>query len=129
MVLKKIIIAFICLVLLCGCGKEEVEEKTPVANVNKITCADVNGLVSEGAIVIDVRTPDEYNTDHIENAINIDSSQIKYAIKGKVSDLETKIIVYCQSGRRSAESAKILTELGYKNVYDMGSITDCYGEE
>ena len=127
--MKKIIIVFICLVLLCGCGKEEVEEKTPVANVNKITCADVNGLVSEGAIVIDVRTPDEYNTDHIENAINIDSSQIKYAIKGKVSDLETKIIVYCQSGRRSAESAKILTELGYKNVYDMGSITDCYGEE
>lgn len=127
--MKKIIIAIICFVLLCGCGKEEVEEMKDIAKVNKITCADVNSLVSEGAIVIDVRTPDEYNTDHIENAINIDSSQIKYAIKGKVSDFETKVIVYCQSGRRSAESAKILTELGYKNVYDMGGITSCYGEE
>ena len=126
--MKKIIL-IICVLMLCACGKEEIEEKKEIASVKKITCEDVNGLVNEGAIVIDVRTPDEYNTDHIENAINIDSNQIKYAIKGKVKDYETKVILYCQSGRRSAESAKILTELGYKNVYDMGSITGCYGEE
>ena len=126
--MKKIIL-IVCMLLLCACGNKDIEEKKEVANVKKITCADVNGLVSEGAVVVDVRTPDEYNEDHIENAINIDSSQIKYAIKGKVTDFETKVIVYCRSGSRSAESAKILTELGYKNVYDMGWIIDCYGEE
>ena len=126
--MKKIIL-IVCMLLLCACGNKDIEEKKEVANVKKITCADVNGLVSEGAVVVDVRTPDEYNEDHIENAINIDSSQIKYAIKGKVTDFETKVIVYCRSGSRSAESAKILTELGYKNVYDMGGIIDCYGEE
>lgn len=126
--MKKIIL-IICMILLCACGNKNVEEKKEVANVKKITCADVNGLVSEGAVVVDVRTPDEYNEDHIENAINIDSSEIKYVVKGKITDFETKIIVYCKSGRRSAESAKILTELGYKNVYDMGAISGCYGEE
>lgn len=126
--MKKVIL-IISMLLLCACGNKEVEEKKDIASVKKITCADVNDLVSEGAVVIDVRTPEEYDTDHIENAINIDSSQIKYAIKGKVTDFETKVIVYCQSGRRSAESAKILTELGYKNVYDMGGIIGCYGEE
>ena len=126
--MKKIIL-IICMLLLCACGNKDVEEKKEVANVKKITCADVNGLVSEGAVVVDVRTPDEYNEDHIENAINIDSSEIKYVVKGKITDFETKIIVYCKSGRRSAESAKILTELGYKNVYDMGAISGCYGEE
>ena len=127
--MKKVIIIIISMLLLCACGNKENEEKKEVANVKKITCADVNALVSEGAIIIDVRTSDEYNEDHIEGAINIDSSQIKYAIKGKVTDFETKVIVYCRSGNRSAESAKILTELGYKNVYDMGALSGCYGEE
>lgn len=125
--MKKIIL-ILCMMLLCACGKE-VEEKKEVAKVNRITCNDVNDLVSEGAIVVDVRTPGEYETDHIENAINIDSNEIKYVIKGKIKDYETKIIVYCQTGNRSSESAKILVNLGYKNVYDMGSITTCYGEE
>ncbi len=125
--MKKIIL-ILCMMLLCACGKE-VEEKKEVAKINRITCNDVNDLVSEGAIVVDVRTPGEYETDHIENAINIDSNEIKYVIKGKIKDYETKIIVYCQTGNRSSESAKILVNLGYKNVYDMGSITTCYGEE
>lgn len=125
--MKKIIL-ILCMMLLCACGKE-VEEKKEVAKVNRITCNEVNDLVSEGAIVVDVRTPGEYETDHIENAINIDSNEIKYVIKGKIKDYETKIIVYCQTGNRSSESAKILVNLGYKNVYDMGGITTCYGEE
>jgi rhodanese-related sulfurtransferase len=97
--------------------------------VNRITCADVNGLVNEGAILIDVRTSEEYNTDHIENAINVNSETIKYTIKKYVDDYNTPVIVYCQSGRRSAKSADILVNLGYTKVYDMGGITGCYGEE
>lgn len=123
--MKKTFIVFICLLLLCGCGNNE--EKVEVAKVKNITCTDVNGI--ENAVIIDVRTAEEYDTDHIENAINISSTVIKYNIKDQVSDFETPIIVYCQSGRRSAESADILVNLGYKNVYDMGSIITCYGEE
>lgn len=124
--MKKILVVLLCLLLLCGCNNNE-EEKKEVANVKKITCADVNGI--ENAVIIDVRTEEEYNTDHIENAINVSSTVIKFNIKAHVADLETPIIVYCQSGRRSAESADILVNLGYKNVYDMGGITSCYGEE
>ena len=98
-----------------------------VAKVTKITCNDVRNI--ENAVIIDVRTKEEYDTDHIENSINVSSTVIKFNIKSYVEDLETPIIVYCQSGRRSAESADILVNLGYKNVYDMGSITTCYGEE
>jgi rhodanese-related sulfurtransferase len=39
-----------------------------------------------------------------------------------IPDKEAKIVVYCRSGRRSAEAAKVLKELGYKNVYDLGGI-------
>ena len=125
--MKKILVIFICLLLLCGCGNKEEKVENEVAKVKKISCADVNGI--ENAVIVDVRTKEEYDTDHIENAINVSSTVIKFNIKAKVSDLETPIIVYCQSGRRSAESANILVNLGYKNVYDMGGITSCYGEE
>ena len=127
--MKKILFILICLLMLTGCEEEPVEENKKVAPVNKITCNDVNPLLAEGAVVIDVRTQEEYDTDHIENAININSETIKYTIKGKIKDLDTPIIVYCQSGRRSAESANELVNLGYTKVYDMGSITTCYGEE
>ena len=125
--MKKIFIIFICLVLLCGCGDNK-EEKV-IANVKKISCSDVNALVDKGAVLIDVRTSDEYKIDHIENSININNDIIRLTIGNYVSDFNTPIIVYCQSGNRSAKSADTLVKLGYTEVYDMGSITSCYGEE
>lgn len=127
--MKKLFVIFVCLFMFYGCSENVDEPKKEVANVNRITCADVNGLVNEGAILIDVRTSEEYNTDHIENAINVNSETIKYTIKKYVDDYNTPVIVYCQSGRRSAKSADILVNLGYTKVYDMGGIIGCYGEE
>lgn len=123
--MKKILVVLICMLLLCGCGNKE--EEVEVAKVNKISCNDINTV--ENAVLIDVRTEEEFNEGHLDNAINVSSTVIKFNIKAHVTDLETPIIVYCRSGRRSAESADILVNLGYKNVYDMGGITTCNGEE
>ena len=123
--MKKILVVLICMLLLCGCGNKE--EDVEVAKVNKISCNDINTV--ENAVLIDVRTAEEFNEGHLDNAINVSSTVIKFNIKAHVTDLETPIIVYCRSGRRSAESADILVNLGYKNVYDMGGITTCNGEE
>ena len=123
--MKKILVVLICMLLLCGCGNKE--EEVEVAKVNKISCNDINTV--ENAVLIDVRTEEEFNEGHLDNAINVSSTVIKFNIKAHVTDLETPIIVYCRSGRRSAESADILVNLGYKKVYDMGGITTCNGEE
>ena len=123
--MKKILVVLICMLLLCGCGNKE--EEVEVAKVNKISCNDINTV--ENAVLIDVRTVEESNEGHLDNAIKVSSTVIKFNIKAHVTDLETPIIVYCRSGRRSAESADILVNLGYKNVYDMGGITTCNGEE
>ena len=123
--MKKILVVLICMLLLCGCGNKE--EEVEVAKVNKISCNDINTV--KNAVLIDVRTAEEFNEGHLDNAINVSSTVLKFNIKAHVTDLETPIIVYCRSGRRSAESADILVNLGYKNVYDMGGITTCNGEE
>ena len=104
--MKKIISLIIGILLLTACGG--VSYKT-------ITENEATSLIENDAIVIDVRTIDEYNTGHIKDSINIpvDSiSSVNY-------DKDAVIIVYCASGMRSATAAKTLVDLGYMNVYNL----------
>ena len=110
--MKKLFI-FIILFLLVGCSSNE----------------DSNGLISymdakekiinEGAVLVDVRTEDEYNSNHIGGAINIPIDSISSAVS---LSKDNPIIVYCKSGNRSSQALEKLEALGYSNVYDLGSI-------
>lgn len=69
--------------------------------------------------MVDVRTEKEFDTKHIKNAINIDwKSQNDFEAKVLQLDKNKPVYVYCQSGNRSGQAAKRLTELGF-NVYDI----------
>lgn len=116
--MKKIILLIVCLLFLTSCGEEVVE-------VQSIDCITKNAYVSEGAILIDVRSSIEYDQEHLKDAINISVETIADVIEDKVPDKDAKIIVYCRSGSRSATAAQTLVDMGYKNVYDLGAITNC----
>ena len=73
----------------------------------------------EGAIIIDVRSPQEYKEGHIDGAIIIPEYEIKRKIENKVQDKNQNIVVYCSSGSRSKKAQKILKKLGYENVYNL----------
>ena len=103
---KKIVSFVVCLLLLTACDSNSF--KTIDSNV-------AMDLIENEAIVIDVRTVDEYNTGHIKDSINIpvdNISSVEY-------DKDSVIIVYCASGMRSANAAKTLIDLGYTNVYNL----------
>lgn len=117
--MKKIIVLFVMIMLLTACGNE------PKAEVQKIDCITKNSLVSEGAILIDVRSSMEFEQGHLKDAINIDVEAIKSHIEEEVSDKNTKIIVYCRSGNRSNTAANYLIDMGYTNVYDLGAMSSC----
>ena len=75
----------------------------------------------ENAVLIDVRTPEEYAEGHFDNAVNInwyDEDFIKQFEKEKIEKDKT-IYVYCKKGGRSASAAELLTSSGYKNVIDL----------
>lgn len=76
-----------------------------------------------GVVLVDVREKSEYDEGHIETAILLPLGNIEKDAPN-VLDKESVIIVYCRSGRRSAEAANKLVDLGFKNVYDMGGIID-----
>jgi rhodanese-related sulfurtransferase len=74
-------------------------------------------------ILIDVRTPQEYAELHIPGSVLIPLDSIKGEAENKLVNKEDTIYVYCRSGNRSASAAKILVELGYAKVYNIGGIT------
>ncbi len=104
--MKKIISFLVVILLLTACGKSAYET---------ITTNKALELIDGGAILIDVRTVDEYNTGHITNAVNIPLDQIETV----GYDKNSTIIVYCQSGIRSKEAVEKLANLGYTSLYNL----------
>ena len=75
----------------------------------------------KNAVLLDVRTFEEYENQHINGSINI-PIQTLGQIRLKVKNLSTPLYVYCQSGVRSRAALKQLTEMGYSNVKDIGGV-------
>ncbi len=71
-------------------------------------------------VLIDVRTPKEYASGHLEGAISMPSDKIVKEIVKKYPDRTTKIQLYCQRGVRAELARKSLVLLGYKNVSSLG---------
>ncbi len=72
--------------------------------------------------IIDVRTAGEFESGHIENAINIPLDVIEATVLEKYPNKDEKLYLYCRSGNRSSQAAKLLVNQGYTNVYDFGGI-------
>ncbi|MGI6579613.1 MAG: rhodanese-like domain-containing protein [Saccharofermentanales bacterium] len=75
-------------------------------------------------IILDVRTQDEYDAEHIKGAILIPDYEIETTAESILTDKDALILVYCRSGRRSKNAASELSELGYTNVKEFGGIID-----
>ena len=76
-------------------------------------------LVKNGAMIIDVRTKNEFSGGHINGAINIPVDQLGNKLN-KLKDKTRQIITYCASGSRSAAAKNILISNGYLNVVNGG---------
>ena len=71
------------------------------------------------AVLVDVRTEDEYNSGYIENSLNIDYFSNDFSLNADKLDKSTPIILYCRSGKRSSMSANKISKLGFKEIYNL----------
>lgn len=120
---KLVILLGICLLLVVGCGKEKKEIES-----GKITCDQMKEILEdENARLIDVRTAEEFAEGHLDGAVNIPYEEIvdKLSMDKEINPLETKIIVYCKSGKRSETAYNSLKSAGYKHIYDIGAMNNC----
>ncbi|MBE0450590.1 MAG: rhodanese-like domain-containing protein [Clostridia bacterium] len=117
-----------------GCGQDQSMDDAPeviqVATVNTIDAETAIEMMASGEdfILVDVRTQAEFDEGHIEGALLLPVDQIEALSVEQLPDKDAVILVYCRSGRRSAQASKILVDLGYQSVYDFGGIIDWPGE-
>lgn len=81
---------------------------------------DFKEKLKQGAIILDVRTPQEYTSGHIKNSVNIPVNEITANIR-RLPSKDSVIVTCCASGIRSGKAVGVLKANGYTNVYNGGS--------
>ena len=94
--------------------------------------SDINKGVTDyhntsGAVLLDVRTPQEYREGHIPGSKNMPLRQLD-KISSVVDNKDIPLFVYCYSGGRSRQATSILQHMGYTNIQNIGGITAYSGK-
>ncbi len=85
----------------------------------EINMQELDEKQKNGAVIVDVRSSQEYNEGHINEAINIPYYEIKKNVNNVLKNKNQEIVLYCQTGFRSKQAYKKLIKLEYKNVYNL----------
>ena len=93
---------------------------------------DINEGIKEyqsvsGAVLLDVRTPQEYKEGHVPKSKNVPLQMID-KVTSVVTTKETPVFVYCYSGSRSSQAVNALKRMGYSNVTNIGGISSYTGK-
>jgi|SRR5665648_16148 len=118
--------------LTSGCIQTETNTAKPETQIQiteNITPEEAYILIQENKdnpnfVILDVRTPEEFLGEYIENAINLDYYSDTFRDDLDKLDKNKTYLIYCRSGRRSENALNIMKELDFKEVYNMlGGIT------
>lgn len=123
--MKLKLLSLLCLCLFTGCGGSAAAE-----GYTKITAEEALQQLSNNpkAVIVDVRTKEEYDAGHVAKAILIPNETISNTPPKELPDKEAQIYVYCRSGNRSAQAGKKLRAMGYKHIYDFGAFSGWKGD-
>ena len=94
------------------------------ASYEQITQEEAKQIMdtTNGYILLDTRTREEYDQSHIPGALLIPHTEIARRADEELPDTDQLILVYCRSGNRSKQASEVLAELGYTNVKEFGGI-------
>ena len=120
---KRLFAVLMAALTLSACTAEKTSEN---AGYMCITPQEAKKIMDtqEGYVILDTRTPEEYETGHIPGAILIPHDEILERAEKTLPDKDQLILVYCRSGRRRKLAAQDLVDLGYTNVKEFGGIID-----
>ncbi|EGR2758523.1 rhodanese-like domain-containing protein [Vibrio parahaemolyticus] len=79
-------------------------------------------LIEQGAMIVDVRTPQEFSEGHLDNAVNFPLSELDKHFKDVKKD--QLIVLYCRSGNRSGQAYQYLQSQGFTNLHNAGGLEE-----
>lgn len=119
---SKILLLTFVLISFIACGQKENSKSNDAnadqASISLISPADLNS-VNKDIVLIDVRTPEEFASGHLENAVNMNYFDSDFDVQLKTLDKNKTVYLYCKSGRRSANAAEKLEDMGFVKIYDL----------
>lgn len=118
--MRKLIASFAAIILLAGCSS------TGSATTVNLNVSEFSQKITEpGVIILDVRTPEEFVSGHIEGALNIDFNSGNFANEITRLNPSEKYAIYCRSGSRSGQAASIMHKAGFHDVSNLnGGVID-----
>ena len=118
--MKKLIASFAVLILLAGCSS------TGSATTVNLNVSEFSQKINEpDVIIVDVRTPEEFASGHIEGALNIDFNSGDFANEITRLNPSETYAIYCRSGNRSGQAASIMHKAGVHDVSNLdGGVID-----
>lgn len=94
-------------------------ESSATARFTELATDEARRMIAEGAVLVDVRTPNEFYEGHIEGARLIPLSQLEGRAGELAAHRDKPVILYCRSGNRSTVAAEILMRKGFKDLYNL----------
>ncbi|WP_426751875.1 rhodanese-like domain-containing protein [Myxococcus sp. Y35] len=83
---------------------------------------EAHRLVNAGALLVDVRTPQEFAASHLPGAVNIPVDALQERL-GELGSPEQPVVVYCGSGARSSRAERLLKARGFQQVVNLGPMS------
>lgn len=134
--MKKLFVVYVLSVMVLGCKQDgptvatdsvelsgaRASSKPAGAIAARVDGARARALVEAGAILLDVRSPAEFSSGHIDGAKNIPVQELANRIK-EVGAFDAPVVIYCHSGMRSATATAMLSGAGYTELYDLGAMS------
>lgn len=121
--LLALLVVLATLVAACSSG-------TDTATIELVSPEQAAGVIEEdpaGLVVLDIRTPEEFDTARLANAINVDFYDTDFADQLNALDKNDPYVMYCNSGNRSSDAVKTMKDLGFVEVYEIdGGIVDWF---
>jgi rhodanese-related sulfurtransferase len=128
--ISPIFLSLILTVLFLNIGyaeNDQTDSETKPQIIKNITVEEAHTIIqnnenSNNVVIIDVRTPEEFNQEHIQDASNIDFYSDNFKDELNKLDKTRTYVIHCRSGGRSSQALDIMRELGFREVYNMGGI-------
>jgi phage shock protein E len=110
-----LLVVLATLVAACSSG-------TDTATIELVSSEQAAGVIEDdpaGLVVLDIRTPEEFDTARLADAINVDFYDTDFADQLDELDKNDPYVMYCNSGNRSSEAVKTMKDLGFVEVYEI----------
>lgn len=116
-----LIVVGVVIAAIVGLGVVLTNSSEPTSTKQSTDTAKQTAGIPASALVLDVRTPEEFAESHAVRAINLPLQDIQTGTLPSVAK-DGKIVVYCRSGNRSAQAVALLKQAGFTNLQDLGGV-------